>query len=420
MKVINKKIVVIPDQHQMKAVAVLREIAGSRTAPACEIQRAAYAVAALDGWSLSSVRWLSGLKMRELQIRLDWMNTCFAELSGPGLDHKKIRAIIHKALRDKPRSGAPAELTATQVAAIVKIACEQPETYGVPFSRWTHQVLRETVIEQKIISEISVSSIGRILRRGDIKPHLSKYWLNSAERGTPEFDPRCQAVIDLYAEAEDLAQKGVNVVCADEKTGMQALERIAPDKPTAPGKTAKLEYEYTRHGTLTLITGLMVATGLVGSYTIGKTRTEEDFADYIRTSVATKPDEQWVFVIDQLNTHKSESLCRLVIELCELELSAEEIGIKGKSGILKDMESRMAFLERKSHRIRFQYTPKHCSWLNQIECWFGVFQRHALTRASFKGSLKLQERIEKYIAWHNRRAKPYAWKSGSRLLKIAA
>jgi hypothetical protein len=420
MKVINGKILMIPEQHQKKAVDVLRQIAVSRTEPACEIQRAGYAVAAWDGWSLSSLRCLSGLKQRELQIRLDWMNTCFAELAGPGLDAKKIRAIIHKALSDKPRSGAPAEFTAAQVASIIKIACEQPETYEVPFARWTHQVLQETVIEKKIVSKISVSSIGRILRDGDVKPHRSKYWLNSAERGTPEFKPRCEAVVDLYEKAEDLAKQGINVVCSDEKTGMQALERIAPDKPTAPGKTAKFEYEYTRHGTLTLITGLMVATGLVGTYTIGKTRTEQDFADYIRMTVATKPDEKWIFVIDQLNTHKSESLVRLVIELGGLEVNAEELGVKGKSGILKDLQSRMEFLERQSHRIRFQYTPKHCSWLNQIECWFGVFQRHGLTKASFKGTLKLQERIEKYIAWHNRRAKPHNWDSGARLLKSPA
>jgi hypothetical protein len=419
MKVIDSKILEIPVERRNLGIKVLREIAASRTEAACEIHRAAYAVAALDGRSLNSVRWLSGLKMRELQTRLDWMNSCFAELNAPGLDIKKIRAIIHKALADKPRSGAPAEFTTEQVAAIVKIACEPPENYSLPFSRWNHEILRETVIKKKIVKKISASSIGRLLRNADVKPHRSKYWLTSAERGTPEFEPRVAAVVELYTQAEELAKQGINVVSADEKTGMQALERIAPDKPTAPGQTAKFEYEYTRHGTLTLIAGLMVATGLVGSYTIGKTRTEQDFAEYIRSTVALKPEEQWVFVVDQLNTHKSETLCRLVIELGGLELSAEELGVKGKSGILKDLESRMEFLERKEHRIRFQYTPKHCSWLNQIECWFGVFQRHGLTKASFKGTLKLQERIEKYIAWHNQRAKPYRWKSSSRFLKSA-
>ncbi|MEN9360887.1 MAG: hypothetical protein RL095_2422 [Verrucomicrobiota bacterium] len=405
----------------MKAIDVLREIAASRTEPACEIARAEYALRAIQGWHLNSLRWLSGLKMRELKIRLAWMNSCFAELAAPSLDIKKIRAIIHKALRDKPRCGAPAAFTAEQVAAIIKIACEQPKTYGLPFSRWNHELLRETVIAQKIVADISASHIGKILRRAEVKPHRSKYWLNSADRGTPEFEPRCKEVIKLYAEAGELAKQGVNVVCCDEKTGTQALERNAPDKPTAPGQTTKLEYEYTRHGTLCLIAGLMVATGAICSHTIGKTRTERDFAEFIRLTVATKPQEKWVFIVDQLNTHKSESLCLLVMEMERLELSPEEIGVKGKSGILKDLESRMAFLENSERRIRFQYTPKHCSWLNQIECWFGILQRHALCRASFENLEELQERLEGYIAYHNKRAQPYDWSSSSsRLLKKPA
>jgi transposase len=221
---------------------VLREVAASRTEPACEIPRAQYALAALEGQPLSSVLHQSGLKMRELKIRLDWMKTCLAELDNAELDSKKIRAIIHKALRDKPRIGAPAKITAAQVADIVKIACEQPKTYGLPFSRWNIKLLRETVIAQKVLADISVSNIGKILRRADIKPHRSKYWLTSADRGTPEFEPRCHEVIKLYGQAEELVKQGINVVSCDEKTGTQALERISPDKPTAPGQPAKLEY----------------------------------------------------------------------------------------------------------------------------------------------------------------------------------
>ena len=412
-----QEILVIPAQHRKVTGKVLEEIAASRTEPACEIERAEYALKALQGWSLCSVRWLSGLKNREFRIRLDWMNACFQELAAPGLDIKKIRAIIHKALSDKPRSGAKPEFTAKQVADIIKIACEQPKTYGLPFSRWHHELLRETVIKEKIVADISASSIGRLLRQADVKPHRCKYWLNSAERGTPEFDPRCLANLELYARAPELAKQGVNVVCGDEKTGTQAIERIAPDKPTAPGQPAKFEYEYTRHGTLCLIAGLMVATGAICSHTIGATRTEQDFAEFIRLTVAIKLDEKWIFIVDQLNTHKSETLCRLVIEMEGLKLSPEEIGVKGKSGILKNLESRMAFLENPEHRIRFQYTPKHCSWLNQIECWFGVLQRHALCRGSFKSTAELQERLESYIAYHKQRAKPYDWSRSGRLLK---
>ena len=94
-----------------------------------------------------------------------------------------------------------------------------------------------------------------------------------------------------------------------------------------------------------------------------------NFEAHIRQTIDIDPDAEWVFILDQLNTHKSESLVRLVAELCQIE---DPLGVKGKSGILKSMETRKVFLEDENHRVRFAYTPKHTSWLNQIEIWFSI------------------------------------------------
>jgi hypothetical protein len=188
---------------------------------------------------------------------------------------------------------------------------------------------------------------------------------------------------------------------------MQALERIAPTKPPAPGEIEKREFEYTRHGTLCLIAGLEVATGKIVMPTLGPTRTEEDFVEHVRRTIATDIKAPWIFVLDQLNTHLSEGLVRLVAKLCK---TTEKLGSKRGSGVLKTMNSRRRFLSDESHRIRFVYTPKHCSWMNQIEIWFSVLARRLLRRASFVSTEQLSERILKFIDYFNATlAKPFRW-----------
>lgn len=190
-------------------------------------------------------------------------------------------------------------------------------------------------------------------------------------------------------------------------TGIQALERLHPTLPMEPGKPERREFEYIRHGTQTLIANFEVATGMVITPTVGQTRTEEDFVEHIRRTIHTDPQAQWVFVMDQLNTHKSESLVRLVAEECNIDI---DLGVKGKSGILKSLETREAFLKCLAHRVRFVYTPKHASWLNQVEIWFSILIRKLLRRASFTSIDDLRDRILAFIDYFNKTmAKPFKW-----------
>jgi hypothetical protein len=214
-------------------------------------------------------------------------------------------------------------------------------------------------------------------------------------------------VCDLYEQAGRLAEQGIHVVSTDEKTGIQALERLHPDLPMGPGEVQRREYEYRRHGTLCLTANLEVWCGLIVSPTLGPTRTEADFVAHVAQTVATDPQAGWVFLVDNLNTHQSEGLVLWVAQACGIE---GDLGVKGKKGVLKSQKSRAAFLSDKGHRIRVVYTPKHTSWLNQIELWFSILVRKLLRRSSFSSVEDLKARILAFIDYFNRTmAKPIRW-----------
>lgn len=244
-----------------------------------------------------------------------------------------------------------------------------------------------------------------------------RYWLNSADKVNPEeFNRRSGVICDIYGNALSLQLQGVHVVSTDEKTGMQALERAAATLPMKPGLIERQEQDYIRHGTLVLIANFEVATGKVVSPTLGYTRNEKDFVDHIAKTVATDPEGKWIFIMDQLNTHQSESLVRFVAGACGIE---EDLGRKGHSGILKSMATRRAFLESESHRIRAVYTPRHASWLNQVEIWFSILSRRLLKRGSFSSTENLRKRIEAFIEYFNETlAKPFKWTYTGKALQV--
>ena len=181
-----------------------------------------------------------------------------------------------------------------------------------------------------------------------------------------------------------------------------------------PGRVQKREFEYVRHGTLCLMANLEVWCGCVIAPTIGPTRTEEDFKAHVEQTVNTDPQAGWVFIVDNLNTHQSEALVLYVAAACGIE---EDLGQKEKRGVLSSQASRAQFLSDPGHRIRFVYTPKHSSWLNQIEIWFSVLVRKLLRRSSFCSLEDLKQRILRFIDYFNRTmAKPIDWLYSSRPL----
>jgi len=216
-----------------------------------------------------------------------------------------------------------------------------------------------------------------------------------------------EKLCDTYLNAPDLAAEGAHIISTDEKTGMQALERLHQTKPVRPGLVERVEFEYIRHGTLSLMANFDVATGKIVSPSLGPTRTEVDFVAHIDQTIETDPQAPWIFVTDQLDTHKSAGLVQLVARRCGIR---DDLGKKGKTGILKSKKTRRAFLEDASHRIRFVYTPRHCSWLNQVEIWFSILARRLLKRSSFTSLDDLRGRVLAFIEYFNKiLSKPFRW-----------
>lgn len=176
-----------------------------------------------------------------------------------------------------------------------------------------------------------------------------------------------------------------------------------------PGQPRRLEYEYSRNGTTCLMAAQHVATGDILHIRLHPTRKEEDYLLFIQQAEAKLPKEdQVIFLADQLNTHMSVSLVKWVAQQIGFEA---DLGTPRYKGILRDMESRKAFLENPEHRIRFVYTPKHCSWLNPIENWFGKLQRHVIKYGNFPNVKELENKIVAYVEFYNRcLCKPLKWK----------
>lgn len=200
----------------------------------------------------------------------------------------------------------------------------------------------------------------------------------------------------------------ITVSCSDEKTGMQALSHIKTE-PMKPGQCKRIDPEYKRNGTSCLIAARDVTTGNISTYSLGGTRKEEDYLEHVKSIVATNPNGEHIIICDQLNTHKSASLVEWVAERIAYN---GNLGTKRRKGILGSVKSRMEFLEDKSHRIRFLYTPKHCSWMNQIENWFGILEKKVIKRGEFNSTMILEEKINAFIPYYNNcMAKPHNWKS---------
>lgn len=273
-------------------------------------------------------------------------------------------------LLDRPRSGRPPRISPVQRCQIIGTACEPPPQENGQ-TGWTKVRLREAILQQGIVDALSVSHLGHLLSRADIKPHKTRMWLHSTD---PQFRERVAEIVELYI---DPPKDGV-VVCVDEKTGMQAIERKHPDKPAQPGQLRGCEFEYIRHGTQTLIASFEITTGEVLS-SCGATRKGPDLEAFMERVAAHYPMGKVHVVWDNLNTHVNR-------------------------------ERWASFNARHGGRFVFHFTPKHASWVNQIELWFGIFAKRSLRNASLKSVEALKALAEAFVErWNQIDKHPFSW-----------
>jgi transposase len=397
---------------------ILRTLQNAPTASSQLRQRATIILLAFERQGNPEIAQTVGLSQRQVSLwRRRWADAWERLLRIECLEsHAAARRAIERVLSDEPRPGPPGKFTPEQIVRILALACEPPEKSGRPITHWTARELAEEAVQRGIVASISPAQVGRYLREAALQPHRKRYWLNTTETDPQVFQEQARAVCDAYLEAPALEERHrTHTVSTDEMTGIQALERNAPALPMTYGSCERIEFEYTRHGTLTLIGNFQVATGALITPSLGPTRTEADFASHLERTVATDPEASWIFVVDNLNIHCSEMLVEVVARACGLD---QPLGKKGVRGVLKSVASRQAFLSDRGHRIRFVYTPKHSSWLNQIEVVFGMIMRKVIRRGSFTSVSDLKSKLLNFIAYFNRVfAKPFHWTYTGRPLR---
>ena len=295
------------------------------------------------------------------------------------------------------RGDRPAFSPSTQVD-VVSLATSQPWEHGGTATRWTLSDIAATILKEASHEAISRSTVWRILDEADLKPHKSVYWLNSHD---PDFDEKAREICQLYVEAPQLYQQGRLVICTDEKTGMQILERKHPTRPVEPGKPERREHEYIRHGVRALMGSFAVPTGEV-VWDLGLTRTSDDFAAHLaKVAEHFAGMERFDWVLDNLNTHWSLQVCEVVAQLSDVPFIPQQ---------LRTGKERRAFLTDPSHKHVFHFTPKHGSWLNQVELWFGVLVRRFLARGNFPSVEDFESRFRAFLDDYNSNwAHPYRW-----------
>jgi transposase len=328
-----------------------------------------------------------------------------------------LPAVAEELLEDAYRKGTPATFAAEQLVDVLAIGLQDPADPGNPSTHWTAKEVATEAISEGVVASISARTVQRLFAEADFKPQQVKQYTGQVDWSDPGVASAAHEVCETYQTARELYEEGTIETCVDEKTGIQAVEPLQVTLSPIPGSVERRGHEYKRHGTLDLTISFAVALGTILLASITGTRTEVDFVAHIAQTIAVEPDYAWTFVLDNLNTHVSEGLVRLVAEQCGI---TTDLGVKGKSGILKNMKTRKAFLEDKSHWIRFVFPPTQASWLNQSEVWFSILARKVLRRGSFKSLEDLETRLREFVEYFNLAlAKPFKWTYAGRPLVAA-
>jgi transposase len=344
-------------QERERLEALLR----SHGCTLAEQRRARIVLLAAEGWSTKQIA-------EELGIDADTVSRWRGRIASSG-----IGTAVRAALADAPRSGRPRSIDPVRRAQIVATACD-PLADGQGLSGWTLDLLLED-FSLRGIEAPSRSSVHRILTDVDVQPHRYQLWLHSPD---PQFREKVAEICALYIQPPP----GSIVVSFDEKTGVQAIERKHPDRPTRLGRLCRQEFEYIRHGTQSLLATMNVHTGEVVAE-CSATRKGYDIERHMESVAARWPTGDIHVVLDNLNIHKGERWKH--------------------------------FNERHGGRFHFHYTPLHASWVNQIELFFGVVARRCLRRKSFRSIEELAAHIMAFIArWNERDKKPFRWTFGGR------
>ena len=255
--------------------------------------------------------------------------------------------------------------------ALVGLACTLPSERGRPDTHWSTRALALEAAADDIVKSISAETIRTWLASMALKPHRSRYWLNSQD---PDFTAMMRDIVNLYLDPPPNSV----VLCYDERTGMQALERSHPTKPMVPGYIERREFEYIRHGTMDLLAALDVHSGEVFGACYER-HTQYEVADFFEWILPQMPREKEIhLVMDNLRVHKTEAVTNV--------------------------------LESFGKKLHVHWTPNHASWLNQIEIFFSILSRRVLRRGNFTGKRDLADKVDKFIRHYVLfDAKPFRW-----------
>lgn len=401
----------------------LERVVSHRTGEARMVERARIILMTVDGMSVSRTASILTIDRRTVRAAL----RRYLELRADRPDDP-----IESWLEDRPRVGRPDTFDEFLWTDVLALATSDPTLSGIEETQWSSALIARHLIKAGRVPCIHRTTISRFFAKADIKPHRVRQWLNRPD--DPEFDTRAAAIKGLLAGASppltdlerkkkpatfsspppDLAtmrrmqreREDRALVSFDEKPGMQAKERNAPDLPVAPGRIARQEFEYVRHGTKVLLALMIVQTGVVIARVLSHRRNTETarVLDQMLNRLWSFGYKGADIILDQLNTHWSIEIVRVIARHCGMEMPRPDQIAKGWQ--------RRKWLERtRNRRVVLHFAPKHASWLNPIETWFSVLARKLLRRGSFKTTEDLASRVMRFVDYYNKRlAHPYRFK----------